>query len=220
MKETDLYPPIRDWLASQGYEVRAEVNHCDVTAVKGDDLVVVELKQVLGIDLLLQAVERQTLTDSVYLAIPGPIDLRRRGRWRKKITLIRRLELGLIVVNLASRRNTIQIVCHPEPYQRRKKTQKRRALLEEAAGRTGDRNLGGTVGVQLVTAYRENAVLIASCLDRFGPLSAKQLRDMGTSPKTHAILYNNHYKWFRRIGRGLYEITDLGKESYKAFGEL
>lgn len=217
MKETDLYPPIRDWLTSQGFEVRAEVNYCDVTAIKGDEVVVVEIKRVLGIDLLVQAVDRQTITDSVYLAVPGPISLTRRSRWRKKITLLRRLELGLIVVNLSARAKTIQIVCHPEPYQRQKKKQKKLALLEEANGRTGDRNLGGSVGVKLVTAYRENAIAIASCLDQFGPMSAKQLQNMGTGPKTYTILYKNHYHWFRRIGRGLYELTNLGRESYQIY---
>lgn len=220
MKETDLYPPIRDWLASQGYDVRAEVNHCDVTAVKGEDVVVVEIKRVLGVDLLLQAVERQTITDSVYLAVPGPIDLKRRGRWRKKIKLLRRLELGLVVVNLSPGSKTIQIVCQPEPYQRRKQKRKKRALLDEAAGRTGDRNLGGSVGVKLITAYRENAVLIASRLDRHGPMSAAQLKDMGTGPKTYSILYNNHYKWFRRVDRGLYDLTESGRECYKVYEEL
>ncbi len=37
-KETDLYPPIRDFLTAQGYTVRSEVNHCDITAVRGDEL--------------------------------------------------------------------------------------------------------------------------------------------------------------------------------------
>ena len=220
MKETDLYPPIRDWLASQGYEVQAEVNHCDVTAVKDGQVVVVEIKQVLGIDLLLQAVERQTITDSVYLAVPGPLDLRRRGRWQKKIKLLRRLELGLICVNLSSKTKKIQIVCHPEPYQRQKRKHKKRALLEEMAGRTGDRNQGGSVRVKLITAYRERAIFIASCLDHSGPMSASQLRVLGAGPKTHSILYNNHYNWFKRLSRGLYDLTDLGRQSYKAFCDL
>ena len=33
-RETDLYGPIHNYLEAQGYTVRAEVNHCDVTARK------------------------------------------------------------------------------------------------------------------------------------------------------------------------------------------
>ena len=44
MKETDLYPPVKRFLEAQGYEVKAEVRGCDVTAVRGDEApVIVEL---------------------------------------------------------------------------------------------------------------------------------------------------------------------------------
>jgi hypothetical protein len=33
-RESDLYAPVRDFLAAQGYTVRAEVKHCDVVAVR------------------------------------------------------------------------------------------------------------------------------------------------------------------------------------------
>jgi hypothetical protein len=45
--------------------VRAEVKHCNVTASKGDDLIVVEMKPRCGLDLLIQATRRQLITDSV-----------------------------------------------------------------------------------------------------------------------------------------------------------
>ena len=55
--ETDLYGPIRDYLVANGYAVQAEVKHCDVTARKGDDLIVVEMKLRCSLDLLIQALE-------------------------------------------------------------------------------------------------------------------------------------------------------------------
>ena len=37
MKETDLYPPIKAYLEANDYLVRAEVNDCDIVAVKDED---------------------------------------------------------------------------------------------------------------------------------------------------------------------------------------
>ncbi len=99
MKETDLYKPIHDYLAKLGYTVQAEVNHCDIIARKGDDLIVIELKTRFGLDLLIQAAERQSITDSVYVALPGPMKMGKRNRWPQKKRLLRRLELGLILVH-------------------------------------------------------------------------------------------------------------------------
>ena len=48
---------MKRFLESQGYEVKGEVGNCDVAAVRGDEeLVVVELKQSLNLELVLQAV--------------------------------------------------------------------------------------------------------------------------------------------------------------------
>ena len=33
-KETDLYEPIRAFLEEEGYQVQAEVKHCDIAAEK------------------------------------------------------------------------------------------------------------------------------------------------------------------------------------------
>ncbi|MCP4244022.1 MAG: hypothetical protein GY772_26015 [bacterium] len=65
LKETDLYPPLHDYLVAQGYTVRSEVNDCDVTATKDEDLIVIEIKRSLNLTLLAQAARRQRITDSV-----------------------------------------------------------------------------------------------------------------------------------------------------------
>ena len=45
MKESDLYLPLKRFLESQNYEVKGEVQDCDVVAVRGEEApVVVELK--------------------------------------------------------------------------------------------------------------------------------------------------------------------------------
>ena len=45
----------------------------------------------------------------------------------------------------------------------------------------GDDNAGGSTRRPLVTAYRENALLVAAVLARHGPLAPKQLRALGQS---------------------------------------
>ena len=45
MKESDLYLPLKRFLESQNYEVKGEVQDCDILAVRGEEIpVVVELK--------------------------------------------------------------------------------------------------------------------------------------------------------------------------------
>ena len=100
ISETDLYRPVHDYLVRQGYTVRAEVKSCDIAAVRGDDLIVIELKRAINITLLAQAVERQKITDSVYVAVPRPSNMRRwNGQTKSLQALLRRLEIGLILVS-------------------------------------------------------------------------------------------------------------------------
>jgi len=219
-RETDLYEPIRDFLLSQGYTVRAEVEGCDVVAYKGGELTIVELKRRFSTDLLIQAIDRQRITDSVYVALPGPFDLRRGSRWHGIRKLLRRLEVGLIVVDLQHGRSRVTIVSRPSPYRRRRLKHKRLAVLEEMIGRSGNRNLGGSTRKKLVTAYRENVIQIVCCLDRYGSLTPRQLRGLGTGSKTTSILYKNVYGWFVRVDRGLYTLSPPGRAALNDYPEL
>jgi hypothetical protein len=210
LKETDLYPPLREVLESKGYRVRSEVHGCDITAVKGDDLIVIELKVSFSTSLLIQATSRQKLTDSVYIALPRP---RKQPRnWRGILHLLRRLELGLILVEPKGPARGIEIVFHPVAFKRRKNKKHRCAILKEIDQRSTEMNQGGSVRRKIMTAYRENCIHIACCLEQYGPLSPKQLRAMNTSPKTQSIVYNNHYGWFERIGQGLYALSGKGRK--------
>ena len=219
-RETDLFQPINDFLIAQGYTVKAEVKDCDVTATKDDDLIIIEIKKNFSVDLLFQAIDRQTMTDSVYMALPGPVNMRRGSRWRRLIRIARRLELGLMAVTLKPRKSRVEILCHPEPYQRRKQPKRKRALLAEINHRTGNHNQGGSVRTKVITAYKENAILIACALNQHGPLSPKQLRELGTGPKTLSILNKNHHQWFHRVERGIYQITPQGIEALKSYPEV
>ena len=79
-KETDLYEPIRAFLEEEGYQVQAEVKHCDIAAEKDGRLVVVELKRAFGLKLVYQGLERQSLTDEVFAAATAKL-VRNNRRW-------------------------------------------------------------------------------------------------------------------------------------------
>lgn len=45
-KEEDMYDLVRDYFLELGYKVNGEVRSCDVTAIKEDTLIILELKKV------------------------------------------------------------------------------------------------------------------------------------------------------------------------------
>ncbi len=87
-------------------------------------------------------------------------------------------------------------------------------------GRSDSYNRGGSTQRKLMTAYRENAVRIAALLDAKGPLAPRALRELGTGPKTQSILANNHYGWFERIERGIYDISARGRSALADYPDL
>lgn len=218
-REAEMYPPLRDYLVAQGYLVRAEVRDCDITARKDGELVIVEMKRGLTIDLLAQAAMRQRAADAVYVAVPRPASGIHSKRWRRLRHLLRRLELGLLLVTPGPP-PTVQLACHPLPLDRRRRPAERRAIIREAAARSGDHNQGGSTGQPLMTAYREQALRIACCLAQSGAATPKQLRAAGTGAKTTPILYANHYGWFERVGRGVYEVSAAGRAALSEYADL
>ena len=72
--ESALYAPIKAFLEAQDYEVKGEVEGCDVVATRGDESpVVVELKQRFNLELVLQGIERQRVSDLVYPGASPPL---------------------------------------------------------------------------------------------------------------------------------------------------
>ncbi|WP_328019152.1 DUF2161 domain-containing phosphodiesterase [Heyndrickxia sporothermodurans] len=222
--EVDLYKPIHKHFTNQGYEVKSEVNDCDITAVKGDELIIIELKVRLNVDLLIQATKRQKLTDQVYIAIPKPSYSFYSKKWKDICHLIKRLELGLIIVSFLQSTTKMDIVISPAPFDRKKSMQqnkkKRKKLLSEIEGRHGDHNIGGSSQTKIMTAYKETSIQIAYLLEQFGPLSPKALRQMGTGEKTQSILFNNYYGWFVRIQKGIYGISEKGKSEIQEYPQI
>jgi hypothetical protein len=222
--EIDLYEPIRNHFLQNGYKVNGEVKDCDLTAVKENELIIVELKRNLTVELLVQATKRQRLTDLVYIAIPKPKYRLYSKKWQDICHLIKRLELGLILVSFKGNVGTIEISIPPAPFDRLKSIQrnkkKRNNLLTEIKGRHGDYNVGGSNKTKIMTAYKENSIQIACLLERFGPLSPKSLRQMGTGEKTLSILNKNYYGWFEKVSRGTYTISGKGKSGFEIYPDL
>ncbi len=214
LREEDLYGPVRDLLAAQGYTVRGEVRGVDVLAVRGDETLAVELKTSLNLDLLLQAADRQRLVDAVYVAVPRKGRTVVTRRWAKLLHLLARLEIGLILVSPTTLAATVAVEAVPFDRTRSHDAGKRRRaeLLKEFAGRTGDRNTGGVNRRKLYTVYREMALEVARLLAAEGPCKVRRLRELGADPdKVLGILENNHYGWFEHVGRDLYALTDKGR---------
>ncbi|MBT3832979.1 MAG: hypothetical protein HOB98_03010 [Gammaproteobacteria bacterium] len=218
MLETELSAPVKAYLESHGYQVNCEVKDCDIVATRGDDLIIVELKTSVNLTLLVQATKRQSISDSVYVAVPAPT--KRNRQWRGTLTVLKRLEVGLLLVEEGAMGMVVSKQFDPIPYQRKKNTRSRRALLTEVADRSGDYNVGGSTKTTLMTAYRENAILIACCLSKLGPSSPKSLRNLGTGGKTTSILSANHYGWFQRVEKGVYELTDQGDFESRSFKQI
>ncbi|MDP3487828.1 MAG: DUF2161 family putative PD-(D/E)XK-type phosphodiesterase [Bacillota bacterium] len=220
MKETDLFPPVAEYLLQLGFAVRSEVRGCDITAVKDNELVIVELKKNFSIDLLIQATNRQRAADTVYVAIPRPAKGLKGKHWLGVVHLVRRLELGLLLVSFTGKLARVEVAVDPSPFTRKTGGQSRRAILSEMAGRSQDFNQGGSTRQKLMTAYRENAIQIACLLNDLGPLTTRKLRELGAGSKTQAILYRDHYKWFRRVVPGTYDLTELGRQELMHYPDL
>ena len=228
IRETELYEPVRDWFRHAGWTVRAEVAGCDVAAVDEQDrLVLVELKTTLNFEVVLQAVDRQRMADFVYVAVPARQRAMARKRWNLVTHMLKRLELGLLLVHFPQRGGPVRVeeAFPPIPLDRTRSRatakRKRDALMKEFNARSGDHNQGGSTRRALVTAYREEALFIAQCLEKNGPCTPSALRLMGTdAAKTTRILHDNHYGWFEQVSRGLYRISDSGIEALRLYAKV
>ena len=211
--ESDLYAPVKALLEGQGYSVKGEVKGCDVVAVRGPEPpVIVELKRVFGMGLVLQGVNRLTISDTVYLAV---------GVFPKNIRsirkLCRRLGLGLMVV--VKERVDILLDPAPPPVKPRKDKPRLGRLLGEHARRVGDPMLGGSsTKLPMMTAYRQEALRCAGLLAKNGPMKPAALKLAADAPKAAAILRDDHYGWFERVERGVYRLTPRGRATLEQYG--
>lgn len=223
--ERDMYAPVKAYLGAQGWDVKAEVEGCDAAGLKDGKLLMAEMKLTLNLDVILQGIERQRMADVVYLAVPRKNGAMRTQRWRDILSLLKRLNLGLLVVSNAGGKPDVEELIEPMIAEgspaRGRAVHKRVRTFKELNGRTGDWNTGGVHRQKLMTAYREAALRLAARLADNGPMSAKQMKPAGQrSTGTYTILKNNHYNWFRPLGGGLFDLTDEGRGALLTYGEV
>lgn len=213
MRETELYGPIKAYLQGQGYEVKGEVDAADIVARRGTDpLVVVELKTGFSLSLFHQAVARLAVTDAVYVGVPKP----KTKAGKDNVALARRLGLGVIFVR--PRDGLVEVVCDPGPYHPRKSPKKTQRLLRAFERLRGDPNDGGATRHGLVTGYRQDAIAIARFLAVHGASKASHVSEWTEIPQARQIMADNHYGWFLRASRGVYDLSPAGRQGLADWG--
>lgn len=209
--EVALYAPVKALLEGQGYEVKGEVNGCDIVGTRGaDPPVIVELKRTFSLALVHQGIDRLAMTDVVYLAV---------GAWPRRQAevrrLCRRLGLGLMVVT----EGRADVLEDPLPYRPRRDVRRVGRLLREHQRRVGDPTSGGSARQPIMTAYRQEALRCARLLEA-GPMVLREMRSLADVPHAGAILRDDVYGWFERVERGTYALTPKGLAAVDADREL
>lgn len=224
MKEQDLYMPIKNLFDSMGYEVQGEVNDVDVVAKLDRTVIAIELKKEFSMPLLAQGAKRQKLTDFVYIAIPKPTSKVQRSKlFNDKVYIMKRLGLGLIFVDLSTKKNTAKIAHEPLltdiKAQQHQNKKKRTALLRELRERHSNFNLGGTRG-KTITAYRESVLNILRHFEDGECHKTGEIATLTGNKKATKQLYMDHYGWFVKEGRGEYRISDKGKAALSEYDHV
>ncbi len=218
MIETDLHEPVKTYFEDLGFDVQAEVKNCDLVATsKHGELIVIELKTGVNLPLLVQATARQAITPHVYIAVPQKSY--RRKQWQGIQRVVKQLGLGLLVVAMTPLRTTVSEYFAPTEMRKTTK-RKRTAVLNEVQQRISSYNTGGMSRNEIMTAYKQNAILIACFLEKLGQTSAANLKKLGMPDNTRAILADNHYGWFKRVERGVYALDQGADDAPKKYPDL
>lgn len=210
--ETSLYLPVKGFLEQAGYTVKGEIGGCDLVGLSEADppvVVVCELKMSFNLELVLQAVDRARASDEVWIA--ARVSARGRGREadRRYRDLCRRLGIGMLGVSDAGDVSMLVASVSPMP---RTDPKRRSRLVREHRKRRGDPVKGGSTRTPLMTAYRQQALGCAAALAA-GPLRVRDVR--AAMPEAGKILLSNVYGWFERLDRGVYGLTEAGREALR-----
>ena len=206
--ETSLYAPVKRFLEGLGFEVKGEVCGCDIVAVDHGSpiaLVICELKLSFTLELVLQAADRSTVCDEVWLAVRGSM----RGRGRESDPRVKRLcrllGFGLLCV---SRSGRVDALVEPVAWRPRPNAKRRSKILEEHRRRKGDPTPGGAARQPIMTAYRQQALECAATLAR-APARPRDLKPL--APDAPKILLRTVYGWFIKVERGVYALSEAGR---------
>ncbi|MFM9842996.1 MAG: DUF2161 domain-containing phosphodiesterase [Dongiaceae bacterium] len=195
-------------------------------------VVIGELKQRFTLELLLQGVDRMAAGDEIWLAVRNSSKSRKRADGRLNDARVRKLcrllGFGLLAV---SARGRVDILAEPGPYRPRGNPRRRSRLLREHSRRQGDPAIGGGTRQPIMTAYRQQALTVAQAILEIeqsfevNGTNAPAHRSLGIggkprdlkamAPDAPKILLHNVYGWFARVERGVYGLTEAGREAVK-----
>ena len=208
--ETSLYPPVKTFLESLGFEAKGEIGGCDIVALRQGDpsaVIICELKLSFNLELVLQAVDRSAACDEVWLAVRASV----RGRGREADSRVKKLcrlcGFGLLSVFSSGR---VEVLVEPVPWKPRHDGKRKSRLVEEHRRRRGDPTSGGSTRSPIMTAYRQQALACAVAMID-APQRPRDLRS--AAPDAPKILLSNVYGWFERVERGTYSLTDAGRKA-------
>ncbi len=210
MLETSLYSPVKGFLEGLGFVVKGEVGGCDLLALSAESppiVVICELKLQFNLELVLQGVDRMAASDEVWLA--ARMSIRGKGREgdARFRNLCRRLGFGLLGV---SSNGQVQVLLSPIAATPRRDPKRRSKLIDEHRRRQGDPVAGGGSRAPIMTAYRQEALACAAALAD----GQKRPRDLKPGmPNAPKILLHNVYGWFQRTERGIYDLTESGRQA-------
>ena len=226
LKETDLHAPVKQWLQAQGCEVKTEVKTIDMVGLYHEDFIIaIELKLKLNLEVINQAVERQGIADLTYIAVVHDYKAVETTRFKMTLLTLKRLNLGLLLVNFRAKEPIVVEVLKPEHFDfersRRQKKGRRELLIAEFNKRHGDFNKAGSHKTKLMTGYKEQCLLVAHYMYTLGHEKAKSYEKYGLAPKKVASIFTqNYYNWFIRRDKGVYGLTDDGLSALIEFSPV
>ena len=221
MKESDLFEPIKRYFEANGYTGDGEVASIDLYLEKDGLTTAVELKKALDFRSIQQAALDQKTCDFVYIGIFRPKDLRSRS-FRDRLYLLKRLGIGLICVS--ARSGAVEVVSEPlvseiSNFQRYHKD-RAEAIKAEFKKRKLKTNTGGVSQTPLLTAYKEDALMLLETMGELGgQASCKRLRELSGIANATKILYDNYYGWFENVSRGTYKISAVGSKALEEYND-
>lgn len=211
MEEKALFSPIKILLENQGFIVKGEINDIDILALKDDLMLAVELKTKITLKLIYQAIERFKVCEIVYLGVPLEAIKSHQKNMRSFNLLLRRLNLGLIVVKNGVAEVYLDVRDYDVAKSKEKNKRKKIKALNEFKLREDTNVLGGSKGTRM-THYREQVIKVAQSLQKLQIASPKTLKIETQIENTYSIIQKNYYGWFERIERGKYQLSKVGHD--------
>jgi len=154
-------------------------------------MVVVELKLGFSLALFHQGIDRLSLTDTVYLAVPLKSGKPSAKALKDNVKMARRLGLGVLTVR--PRDGFVEVQAEPGPYAPRKSKKKAARLVKAFDRLDGDPNEGGATRHGLVTGYRQDALKCARFLAVHGASKGAKVKEWAEVPQATTIMRNDHY---------------------------